>query len=671
MTIIPSAADFTLPEAWRTPFDLGFSVFPIEHGGKKPLGPWKAYQTERASLDTVRQWAGRESNVGIATGAVSGLIVLDLDSDEAVREAEKRGLPDTIVARTGKGRHVYFRHPGGTIGNRAGLLPGWDIRGDGGYIVAPGSVHPSGAVYSWHNPPGLFELAPMPDWLSKLLVRPTLIEREANKVSNAPAGTRNDQLNKSAFLLGQEAARGTVDADSVKSALAKAAMLAGLEIEETAATVASGLGAGRNNPKRKDPTEDDIALAFTELHGNTLRFDHDAGAWYEWTGTRWQRDKRRRAFTYARELARHFNTGGKANFAAGVERFACADRAHAADASLWDADIMLLGTPGGTVDLKTGLLRPAKPEDYITKQATVAPEAGEPTRWLSFLDEALAGDAGAIRFLQQWFGYCLTGETGEHALAFVYGPGGNGKSVFLNTATAIMGDYAVTAAMETFTASKQDRHSTELAMLNGARLVTASETEEGRAWAEARVKHMTGGDPITARFMKKDNFTFKPQFKLTIAGNHAPALRNVDEAMRRRFNIIPFVTKPAKPDRKLEETLRAEHGKILSWAIAGCLDWQANGLCRTSLVADATADYFESQDVFGQWIEERCELVSGKFEFPTPLYNAWCTFAREAGEEPGSLKTFKANLERRGVHRGKTGGLKVYRGISLRGANHA
>lgn len=188
---------------------------------------------------------------------------------------------------------------------------------------------------------------------------------------------------------------------------------------------------------------------------------------------------------------------------------------------------MLLGTPGGTVDLRTGDLSDAQPADYITKLAGCTPERGEPTRWLRFLDEALAGDQEAIRFLRLWMGYCLPGDTREHALIFLHGRAGTGKSVFLNTAASILGDYAVTAAMETFTASKFDRHSTELAMLRGARLVTASETEEGRAWAESRIKQITGGDAITARFMRQDNFTYRPQFKLTIVGNHAPRLAPV------------------------------------------------------------------------------------------------------------------------------------------------
>ena len=156
----------------------------------------------------------------------------------------------------------------------------------------------------------------------------------------------------------------------------------------------------------------------------------------------------------------------------------------------------MLGTPGGTVDLRTGELRDSERSDGITKTVAAAPDGGACPQWLKFLEETTGADQDLIRFLQQWCGYCLTGVTREHALVFVYGPGGNGKTVFLNVVTTIMRDYATTAAMDTFTASHSDKHPTDLAMLRGARLVTASETEEGRAWAEAKIKQMTGGDRI-------------------------------------------------------------------------------------------------------------------------------------------------------------------------------
>ena len=165
--------------------------------------------------------------------------------------------------------------------------------------------------------------------------------------------------------------------------------------------------------------------------------------------------------------------------------------------------------------------------------------SGDCPRWLQFLDEITGGNVELQQFLQRIAGYSLTGSTREHALFFAYGTGGNGKGVFLNTLSAILADYAAVAPMEAFIATQGERHPTDLAGLRGARLVTSQETEEGRRWAESKIKALTGGDPITARFMRQDFFTYPPTFKLVIAGNHKPALRGVDEAIRRRFHLVP------------------------------------------------------------------------------------------------------------------------------------
>lgn len=432
----------------------------------------------------------------------------------------------------------------------------------------------------------------------------------------------------------------------------------------------------------RDPdlvTEDDVARLYTERHRDTMRFDHDAGHWVAWTGDHWRPDATGAAFDFCRTLAREASEGDKAaagarkaSFAAGVERFARCDRAHAVRSDAWDCDPFLLGVPGGAVDLRTGRMIPANPSHGITKQAAVAPDfAADCPLWLRFLDEATGGDVGMVRFLQQWAGYGLTGDTREHALVFIYGPGGNGKSVFLNAVTGIMGDYAATAGMDTFTASKSDRHPTDLAMLRGARLVTASETEEGRAWAESRIKQLTGGDLITARFMRQDFFTFRPTFKLLIVGNHKPVLANVDEAARRRFNIAPFIHRPAQPDRQLEAKLRAEWPAILAWMIRGCLDWNANGLTRPASIADATAEYFADQDLFGQWLESETTVEIGnphRWETSADLFASWSAYAKAAGEQPGTSTKFGEQMGRRGFERkskkyqGKTH--KCYLGIT-------
>ncbi len=431
-------------------------------------------------------------------------------------------------------------------------------------------------------------------------------------------------------------------------------------------------------------TEDEAAIRFVDEKRDVLRYCYDHGAWFEWTGTHWKENRTKLVFHWAREHVRRLAEGedhkirvtlGKAAFADAVERYARADQIFAVTGEHWDQDPWLLGTPGGTVDLATGVLRPARPVDGITKLTGATPSAGQDCpRWLAFLDETTDGDAGLIRFLAQWAGYCLTGDTREHALAFVYGSGGNGKSVFLNVLTGIMADYAVTSAMETFTASIGEKHTTDLAMLKGARLVTASETEEGRAWAEARIKALTGGEPITARFMRQNNFTFRPTFKLTIAGNHKPLLRNVDDAARRRFNMLPFTQKPAKPDRSLEQTLRREWPGILRWMITGCLDWKENGLVQPASVTMATNDYFEEQDTAADWLQERCLIEIGNDRRRTSsqaLFDSWSAFARMHSEPAGTMRGLCSKLQNLGLVPSKhvqtsSGRVRGFTGIELR-----
>jgi putative DNA primase/helicase len=426
-------------------------------------------------------------------------------------------------------------------------------------------------------------------------------------------------------------------------------------------------------------TEDSAAVQFVEQHGDELCFCHSTGSWFRWNGVLWVRDETGLAFHWARELARKSAADQDARkryiiqkraFANGVEAFAKVDPRVAVTADNWDRNPWLLGTPGGTVDLRSGELRKSDRRDGITRVTSVAPSDDSCLRWLQFLHEATGNDEDLIRFLRQWCGYCLTGVTREHALLFVYGDGGNGKSVYLNTFTSILKDYAATSAMETFTASNSDKHPTELAMLRGARLVTASETEAGKAWAEARIKQMTGGDPITARFMRQDFFTYAPQYKLTIIGNHKPTLANVDEAARRRFNIVPFIRKPVAPDPLLGEKLLAEAPGILQWMIGGCLDWQANGLIRPACVIKATEEYFSDQEVFPRWLEEECITHPGPgstiAEASSVLYRAWSEFARSLGAKPGSQVDFNDRMRNAGFVYRRSSAVRDFVGIQLK-----
>ena len=327
-----------------------------------------------------------------------------------------------------------------------------------------------------------------------------------------------------------------------------------------------------------------------------------------------------------------------------------------------------------TVDLRTGEQYPPRPEDYCTKIAPVAP-GGDCPLWHAFLARVTDDDTDLQAYLARVCGYWLTGHTHEHALFFLYGTGANGKSVFIETVAGFMGDYAITAPIETFLAAHGDRHPTELAALRGARLVVAHETESGRHWNEGRIKQLTAGDTVAARFMRQDFFTFKPTLKICIVGNHKPSLRTVDEAIRRRFHLIPFrvTIPPEERDQHLSEKLKAEWPGILQWAVEGCLEWRETGLSQPPAVQEATDEYLAAEDTFAAWLEECTEpAAEWAFETSADLFASWKTWADKAGEQAMSRKRFAEILQSRGFPPKKgTGGVRGFMNIGLRRHNYS
>jgi putative DNA primase/helicase len=425
-------------------------------------------------------------------------------------------------------------------------------------------------------------------------------------------------------------------------------------------------------------TDEALALRFASRHVKDLRYVAALSRWFAYTGTYWRLDDTLFAFDRARHICREAsaecnknkisNVLASAKTVSAVERLARADRRLVATIDQWDQDLMSLNTPAGRIDLHDGSLQPHNATDFCSRITAVSPGGACPT-WHQFLDRVTDRNEGLQAFLQRVAGYSLTGLTSEHALFFLYGLGANGKSVFLNTLAGILGDYHKTAPIETFTASSHDRHPTDLAGLRGARFVTAIETEEGRRWAESRIKQMTGGDKMAARFMRGDFFEFTPQFKLAIAGNHRPGLRSVDEAIRRRFNLVPFTVQipPAERDEKLSERLKGEWPGILAWMIEGCLAWQREGLSAPAAVTQATAEYLESEDAMSCWFEDKCDRSPQSRTSSSDLFVSWKNWADAAGEPVGTQKRFSQKLEERGFEKQRSRHGREFVGIRLHG----
>jgi putative DNA primase/helicase len=410
-------------------------------------------------------------------------------------------------------------------------------------------------------------------------------------------------------------------------------------------------------------TEDALALRFSERHANDLRYVALKNQWFRWDGARWSPEPTLLAFDLARRSCREdaeAYANGKApdrvftaKTIAAVQTLARADRRQAATLDQFDNDPWLMTAGEATIDLRTGRARPPHPNDFITRKAlyNAAPAGSPHPLWTAFLLRITAGDEELIGFLRRYLGYCLTGITSEHQFIFAYGTGANGKSTMVNTIGKILADYATTADVGTFLAHNHERHPTDIAKLHGARLVIAQETERGRRWDEVKIKSLTGGDRMTARFMRQDFFDFTPTFKLLVTGNNKPHLDNVDEAMRRRLLLVPFTVQipPEERDPDLPAKLMTEAPAILRWCLEGCLEWQHTGLRPPAVVIDATAAYFEDQDVIAQWIED-CTEGGGPFAFTASgqLYASWRNWCDERGLAPGSAKSFTQALTDRG-----------------------
>lgn len=377
----------------------------------------------------------------------------------------------------------------------------------------------------------------------------------------------------------------------------------------------------------------------------------------------------KRYLKFARDNAKAMKQAGSVQ---SVESLARSNADLIASAEQFDGDLMLLGTPHGTVNLKTGELVKAERNHWITKLCAVAPaEPGTNAPiWNEFLNRIFDGNQSLIQFMQRAAGYALTGYTTEHKLLFLFGTGSNGKSVFLNTIFNIMGDYSKRAAAQTFLNSSGDKHPTDLAGLCGARLVAGSELPAGKVWNESVVKDLTGGDIVTARFMRGDFFDYMPQFTLFIAGNHRPSFSGIDESIRRRVCLVPFTqTIPAEErDPELPEKLKAEWPAILRWMVDGALEWQRIGLSVPDEVSAASAEYMEDEDTMTEFFSENLVKVPFSSVSVADMYERFSAWQRVSGVgKVWSKKAMSNSFAESGMKAEKlTGGARHYKGYSLK-----
>lgn len=732
----PSLASLTSPERAEQLRARGLNIIPLPLRCKIPGAgfTWKHLQKRRVTDQEAQHWFASDTNIAILTGAISGVVVVDTDSPEGEAWVQTN-LPETPMQTvTSKGRHRFYRHPGLAVPNKCKLETGdakidVDMRGDGGYVLAPGSVHPSGSIYL-DDPAWAGELEiPFfdPTWLPVVTERqegpPAVIRpkgggrpdgferarRYVQKVDPAIQGAGGDvkTLTLAAklvrgFDLPDEQALQLLrewDATCVPSWGEKALRRKIASAHKYCSEPYGGMlgddkpGSGEPDSAPAEPVfrETDLGNAYHlhALFGQDLRYCHPAKCWFVWSGCHWQRDENGQALYLANLAAQErlrkaleMEPGGKRKraiaWALQCESRSRRDACLAQAASLpeltirveeMDRNPWLLACQNGVVDLRTGKLGPHRREDYCTRLIPVDydPDAVAPL-WEAFLLRILGADGQLLRYVQCAAGYSLTGSTREQVLFILWGGGANGKSTFLETLLAVAGGYGLACKPETFLHRQDAGVRNDLARLRGARLVKSVETSEGKRLDEGLVKQATGGDKIVARFLFQEEFEFAPEFKLWLATNHRPEIRGTDRGIWRRIRLLPFVVEipPADQDRTLPDQLRAELPGILAWAVRGALDWQRNGLPEVAAVVAATEAYRVDQDHLGRFLVDACVLEPSARVLASELYSAYTAWAQEGGERPWPQRTVSAKLQERGFTRARVhGGRFSYQGIGL------
>jgi putative DNA primase/helicase len=433
------------------------------------------------------------------------------------------------------------------------------------------------------------------------------------------------------------------------------------------------------------------AERFHAMHGRDVRHVAESGQWLLWNGHRWQPDTDGaivRAFiatmrTMAKQavaLPDPQAAQSKAGFSlrsTNLEKVRCglelakSIQGVTVAVSELDADPWLVGTPDGALDLRTG--QPITPErrQLLTKSIGARFDAGTGCPlWLAFLDTVTGGDAELSAYLQAAVGYTLTGLCREQCLFFLHGNGQNGKGVFSETIKALIGDYGQTAPESLFTRDRNSNATNDVARLAGCRLAIAAELDEGSAFAEARIKALTGADTITARFLHREFFDFVPSHKFWISGNHKPTVRGTDTGIWRRLRLIPFTVRipDEKKDTALAGKLLAELPGILNWALAGCLEWQRRGLVAPECVRRATEDYRREEDVIGQFLDDCTEPEAGARTPTVSVYQAYERWAEREGIQPKfrlSARRLIRRIEEHGHARSKSNGTPVWHTLTL------
>lgn len=717
-------------------------VVPVPAGSKEPvLKAWPELRLGQADLPA---HFSNGSNIGIILGTPSdGLVDVDLDCAEAELVA-RYFLPQTKMwsGRDKRPRsHAWYRAVGDapkTIKlidprkkegeDHATLL---ELRSTGGQTLVAPSRHPTGDVYRWD---GSLDPAPIAGddlaWIVRKIGAATLLARywpappppdghgSRHNIALALAGmllrSGWTQSDAEIFLEAVAAAGGDDEiADRVAAVASTARRIADREEATGAPKLAElmgedivkavkkwlGLRGGAGEYVRSDAGN---AERFVDEHGDDVLYVPGID-WYVWTGTHWSKDESEVVVQRAIEtMRRQTSEALAATDADRNKRIAFALKSEGsprirgalelvrsnprivAPVSALDTDLWALNVANGTLDLRTGTLRPQQREDRITTNTGIFCDANATApRFMRFLQETFTVHVGdrvddvetssLIAYVQRIVGYILTGSTAEQVVILFYGTGENGKSVLIDVLSALLGELAKVIDIRALLFTANDSRtgagpSDHIARLRGARLVTTCEVEQGRRFDEATLKNLTGGDRITACFKFKSGFDYKPAFKIVIAANHLPQIYGTDRGIWRRIRVVPFSNIVQEPDKTLAATIIAnEMPGVLAWAVEGCRRWQTEGLGKCNAVELLTKEYRDDQDVVGGFLADKCVINPSIWTPTSMLHAAYASWAHETGADDLSAKALAARLGgRQGITQKRKDTARGWSGVGLR-----
>lgn len=679
--------------------------------GKHPLHTNGVYgATTDLSWLEAQYTAFPHSNIAIAAGRDSGIIFLDLDTAEAIEAVRKMGVPLTWKFTTGKGEQHIFQYPTLQeelyVQNAVQIAPGIDIRSDGGYSVVPPSKHYSGRQYIWTADPEQVKLQEIPQWLyDKLIIKNKSASSNSAQLDEhaqiQTEGGRNDYL----FKVGTSMRAARFSGEEIRLVLLERNMrscsppLPENEVNDIINSIIQRYAPGINDEiseKVREKlgdldqlptilltsplTDSGNAECLVDLFGQDFRScramtktKSESKGIFHWNGSIWEEDVHRAFRNCALWTARGRKTISAnaetvedrkrmykfANDSENIGRLesmcelASTHQDIAVPENVWDTDPLKISVANGTLNLRTGEFQDPDREDFITKRSEVEyDESAECPIWEKTLGEVFADNLEIIPYLQRVFGYSLTGLTDQHLMWFWYGAGANGKSTILNTIKSLMGSLGAITSFSTFDTKNDNGRNDGLAELRGKRFVMASEGEQGRSIAEAKIKLVVSNDEVSCRFLFNNLFTYKPTYKVILASNHLPEIRGTDKGIWRRVHLVPFnqTFEGERMDSDLEKKLQGELSGILNWCLRGLQDfWERGGVDPPAVVLYSTRNLETRSDLFQQWFEERLTPKEESVLRRSSAYLDYRTYLRTSGESPLAKIAWLTRMEEMGV----------------------